>query len=229
MIGILGRAYRTGETPDPADVRGPHAHNVSELESENETSFQLLLRARSGDEDALERLCARYLPRLHRWARGRLPRGARSAVDTGDIVQEVLIKVIRRIPIFEPRDEGAFQGYLRLALSNRIRDEGRRFPEERAQRPIDSAWPSPGPSPLEAAIGAEGVARYEAALARLKTDDQRAIVARCEWGMSHDEVAQILGKNSANAARVATHRALVRLAKEMADAKPNTGSHARET
>ena len=61
--------------------------------------------------------------------------------------------------------------------------------------------------------------RFEAALAKLSVDDQRAIVARCEWGMSHEEVAQILGRSTANAARVATHRALVRLAKEMAGGK----------
>ena len=221
MIGAHARAFGPVTAVESRPGQDSPAHNVTQLESENETSFQLLLRAHAGDEQALERLCARYLPRLHRWARGRLPRGARSAVDTGDIVQEVLIKVVRRIPIFEPRDEGAFQGYLRRALANRLADEARRFPSEQVQRPIDSAWPSPGPSPLEEAIGAEGVARYEAALARLKPEDQQAIVARCEWGMSHEEVAQILGKSSANSARVATHRALVRLAKEMADAKPN--------
>jgi RNA polymerase sigma-70 factor (ECF subfamily) len=69
------------------------------------------------------------------------------------------------------------------------------------------------------AIGREGVERYEAALQKLKVEDQRAIVARCEWGMSHEEVAQAIGKNSANAARVAIHRALIRLAKEMASVK----------
>jgi DNA-directed RNA polymerase specialized sigma24 family protein len=62
----------------------------------------------------------------------------------------------------------------------------------------------------------EGLERYEAARGKLNPEDQRAIVARCEWGMNHDEVAQALGKPSANAARVAIHRALVRLAKEMA-------------
>jgi len=65
----------------------------------------------------------------------------------------------------------------------------------------------------------EGVGRYGAALERLTPEEQRAIVARCEWGMSHEEVAQALGKPSANAARVAIHRALVRLAKEMAGGK----------
>jgi RNA polymerase sigma-70 factor (ECF subfamily) len=184
--------------------------------TDKETSFQLLLRARTGDPDAVDLLCARYLPRLHRWARGRLPRGARGAVDTGDVVQEVLISVIRRLAVFEPRDEGAFQGYLRQALTNRFRDIARQHDVRPVASPLDSAWPAAGPSPLEIAIGREGVERYEAALARLKPEDQRAIVARCEWGMSHEEVAQALGKPSANAARVTVHRALVRLAKEMA-------------
>jgi RNA polymerase sigma-70 factor (ECF subfamily) len=187
--------------------------------TENETSFQLLLRARTGDPDAVELLCARYLPRLHRWARGRLPRDARGAMDTGDIVQEVLVNVIRRLKAFEPRDEGAFQGYLRQALTNRFRDEARKINAHPVPSPLDSAWPSSGPSPLEIAIGREGIERYESALDRLKPEDQRAIVARCEWGMSHEEVAQALGKPSANAARVAIHRALIRLAKEMAHAK----------
>jgi RNA polymerase sigma-70 factor (ECF subfamily) len=200
--------------PDPE--RGQPLYDLSRLVADNETSFQLLLRARTGDADAIDLLCTRYLPRLHRWARGRLPRGARTAVDTGDIVQEVLVKVIKRIAIIEPRDVGAFQGYLRQALTNRLRDEARKVKAAPVPSPIDSAWPSLGPSPLEEAIGAEGVARYEAALAKLRVDDQRAIIARCEWGLSHEEIAQILGKSTANAARVAIHRALVCLAREMA-------------
>ena len=62
----------------------------------------------------------------------------------------------------------------------------------------------------------EGIERYEAARGKLDPEDQRAINLRCEWGMNYEEVAQALGKPSANAARVAIHRALVRLAKEMA-------------
>ena len=204
---------------EPSTARRQPLYDLSERVSDKETSFQLLLRARTGDPDAMDLLCTRYLPRLHRWARGRMPRSARGAVDTGDVVQEVLIKVIRRIQVFNPRDEGAFQAYLRQALTNRFRDEARRANAHPLAEPVDSAWVWDGPSPLEQAIGREGVERYEAALARLREDDQRAIVARCEWGMSHQEVADILGKNSANAARVAIHRALVRLATEMARGK----------
>jgi len=72
-------------------------------------------------------------------------------------------------------------------------------------------------SPLEMLIGAEGIERYETALLRLKVSDQRAIVARCEWDMSYTEITELLGKPNVNATRVAIHRALVRLAQEMAD------------
>src|ERR1700754_3712293 len=53
-----------------------------------ETSFDLLQRARVGDPEPQNELYRRYLPRLNRWARGQLPNGARSVLDTGDIVQE---------------------------------------------------------------------------------------------------------------------------------------------
>jgi RNA polymerase sigma factor (sigma-70 family) len=219
MIGQTSGAGLPAIVPTSGSVRRQPLVDLSRRVNENETSFQLLLRARTGDPDAVELLCARYLPRLHRWARGRLPRAARGAVDTNDIVQEVLVSVVKRLKVFEPRDEGAFQGYLRQALTNRFRDEARKVNNHPAPSPLDNEWPSGGPSPLEIAIGREGVARYEAALEKLKAEDQRAIVARCEWGMSHEEVAQALGKPSANAARVSIHRALVRLAKEMAGGK----------
>jgi RNA polymerase sigma-70 factor (ECF subfamily) len=218
MISTTTGADLAALEPATAPRRQP-LYDLSPGVSDNETSFQLLLRARNGDSDAVDLLCARYLPRLHRWARGRLPRSARGAVDTGDVVQEVLIRVIKRIHVFSPRDEGAFQAYLRQALTNRFRDEARRANVHPLREAIENAWVWDGPSPLEQAIGNEGIERYEAALGRLREGDQRAIVARCEWGMSHQEVAEILGKNSASAARVAIHRALIRLATEMARGK----------
>jgi RNA polymerase sigma-70 factor (ECF subfamily) len=75
--------------------------------------------------------------------------------------------------------------------------------------------PDEGTSPIEAAIGQETVERYEAALNRLPPDEREAIVTRVEFGLSFAEVAQVLGKPSADAARMAVVRALVRLAEEM--------------
>ena len=88
------------------------------------TSVELLARARAGDELALNDLCTRYLPRLQKWAHGRLPQWARAgAMETVDIVQETLAQVVQRLGTFEPRHDGAFQAFLRTSLHNRICDQ----------------------------------------------------------------------------------------------------------
>ena len=57
--------------------------------------------------------------------------------------------------------------------------------------------------------------RYDSAFIRLKEDDRAAIFLRMELEMGHEDVADALDKPSADAARKAVNRALVRLAKEM--------------
>ena len=49
----------------------------------------------------------RYLPRLSRWASGRLPRWARDLSDTDDLVQDTLIRSVANLGHFEARGEGA--------------------------------------------------------------------------------------------------------------------------
>ena len=178
-------------------------------------SMELIARARSGDEDALNDLCARYLPRLQKWAHGRLPAWARGATDTHDLVQDTMAHVVRRLGAFEPRHDGAFQGYLRQALLNRVRDQ-LRWAQRRPTDPLATDRPSDSPSPLEEAMGSEALARYRAALQRLKPADREAIVARIELGLAYTDVARALRKPSVAAAHVAVSRALVKLAREMA-------------
>ena len=67
-----------------------------------ESSMDLLLRAQAGDNRAVEELCARYLPRLRRWAHGRLPSSSRRLLDTEDLVQDVLLKAVRHVEITNP-------------------------------------------------------------------------------------------------------------------------------
>src|SRR3712207_5387369 len=100
---------------------------VPAMKNRSDATLVLIARARDGDADALNDLCARYLPRLERWAHGRLPSGARGVIDTHDIVQETLTHVVQRLKSFQPRHEGAFQAYVRQALLNRIRDEARKL------------------------------------------------------------------------------------------------------
>ncbi len=185
------------------------------LMNEGESSFALVERAVSGEARALDELCARFLPRLQRWAHGRLPAWARDALDTHDLVQETLAHVARRIQQFEPRHKAAFQSYLRQALINRVRDQVRRAKRRPTADPLDSACVSDEPSPLEEAIGSEALERYENALQQLTPDDRDAIILRVELGCPLAEVAEALDKPSVGAAHVAVSRALVRLAKEM--------------
>src|SRR4030095_11478132 len=50
--------------------------------------FELVIRAKGGDERARDTLFQRYQPRLRRWAHRRLPDGVRGAYETHDLVQD---------------------------------------------------------------------------------------------------------------------------------------------
>jgi RNA polymerase sigma-70 factor, ECF subfamily len=180
-----------------------------------ESTQQLLDLVRQGDRDALERLYARCLPPLRRWARGRLPAAARGALDTQDLVQDTVVNSLRRLDQFESRHEGALQAYLRQAVLNRIRDEARRFGRRPVQAELSESLRSEAASPLDIAIGREGVEQYEAALQRLRPADREAIIGRLELQHDYQELAIILGKPNANAARVAVTRALARLMEQL--------------
>jgi RNA polymerase sigma-70 factor (ECF subfamily) len=180
-----------------------------------ESTLQLLARARTGDQSALESLFARYAGPLRRWTHGRLPRWARDVSDTPDLVQDVLLETFKRLEHFEPQSEVALQAYLRQAVMNRVRDELRKHRRRPGTVELDSRHVDDAPSPLEAAVGEETMARYDEALQRLQESERDAIVGRVELGLSYEELAELLGKPSPDAARKSAQRALVRLAEEM--------------
>lgn len=181
-----------------------------------ESSFELIERAKQGDTDALNRLLARYLPRVRRWASGRLPTPARDLGDTNDVVQEALIGTFRNFARFEDRGEGALLAYIRQAVMNRIRDEMRKVERRPPHDLLDTALPGHGISPLQAAIGQQAIERYERALAQLEEHDRQAVVARLELGQTYEEIAVLVNKPTAGAARVAISRAVAKLARLMA-------------
>jgi RNA polymerase sigma-70 factor (ECF subfamily) len=180
-----------------------------------ESSLDLLNRIKAGDLDALDRLFSRYRVPLRRWARGRLPVWARDMSDTEDLVQDAVLKTLRHLHEFEYAGPGALHGYLRMAVMNRIRDELRRADRHPVPTQIDDDMPGEMPSPLDAAIGAEAVARYQAGLAQLSEDDRELIISKVECGFSYQEIAAIFNKPTAAAAGMAVRRALLKLATTM--------------
>ena len=184
-----------------------------------DSTASLLDRAKGGDAAAQEQLFARCLPPLRRWARGRLPIGARDLVDTFDVVQDAALSTLRNLAAFTPDRPGAFMAYLREAVHSKIKDHARRVSRRPLVATLPEQQPDAGESPLDRAIGREQVERYEAALLRLPEGDRAVLVGRLELQQSYDELADILGKPTANAARSAFIRALERLVREMANGR----------
>ena len=123
---------------------------------------------------------------------------------------------------FDLEHSGAFLAYLRRAVRNRITDEIRRGPRARPGEKIAEIRDA-RPSLLEELIGRERLSRYESALNKLNDDDQGLLIARLEHGLSYKEIALELHRPTADAARMALSRAIMRLAHEMTEESGDGG------
>ncbi len=181
------------------------------------TTLALLQRARGGDRDALDGLFTRLLPSLRRWAHGRLPGDARDLSDTADLVQHAIIGALRHIDRFEPRRRDALRAYLRQSIRNRVLDELRRNGRRPLHIPVDGAElaADTGVSPLAHLLSQEQEKRLRRAISRLRDEDRELVIARLDLGYNYAQIALATGRATADAARMAVHRALLRLAEEM--------------
>jgi RNA polymerase sigma-70 factor (ECF subfamily) len=174
----------------------------------------VLAQAQKGDRRAAHVLIVRALPAVRRWAHGRLPRYARGTADTEDIVQDAVMRTLRRLTRFQHRTVGGLQAYLRQSVINRVRDliRGSRRQGTASDEPPDARdWK---PSPLEAAIMRQQLDTFLLALHRLRPADRQLIIWRVELGYTAAEIATRLGKSQA-AAGMSITRAMTRLAKEL--------------
>lgn len=185
-----------------------------------ESSFALVLRVREGDRIAAELLFARYSRRLHQWAHGSLPPWARGLGDTHDLVQDTMMQVFRRLPGFQPRHAGAFFGYVRRTLHNNIVNRVRGSKGAGAFEVLDDENEArlirPETPEREHQIDVQRrFARYEVELEQLKPEYREVIIARNEMGLAWDEIAELMQK-SAGAVQMQYHRAVLKLAEQMA-------------
>jgi len=181
-----------------------------------DTSRYLLACVRLGDTGALSLLVSRYLPRLRQWAHGRLPRWARSGVDTSDLIQDAVLRTIPKIGTFDPRSKRALGVYLQRAVQNRIHDEHRRVARRAVPTTLSDAIIDSHPSPLDSAMSREQENRYRSALASMSPGDRALIVAHLELDYTHEQLGCMTGR-SPNAARMALQRAIRRLVERMRD------------
>jgi RNA polymerase sigma-70 factor (ECF subfamily) len=193
------------------EERSPDNGDSQDIES----TLELLTRAHQGDRTAVDVLIERCIPPLRRWAHGRLPQYARSQYQTEDLVQEAILRVLRRLDTFESRHVGALQAFLRQTVRNLICDEIRKVRHRNISVEVPEEVEDEQLSALEHLIAKEKVERYELAMKRLQSVDRELIVARFEMGLGFDDVAVATGRPTAAAARMAVTRAMSKLAAEL--------------
>jgi RNA polymerase sigma-70 factor (ECF subfamily) len=130
-------------------------------------------------------------------------------------VQDAFFGLLRRLPELDPIRREALEHYLRRSIQNRVRDEVRRAGQVEVSE-VDAA-PRPGDdtSPLSAAMAREDEERYRCGLLELDQADRELIVGRLDLGYSYDQLALATGRPSADAARVAVRRAMLKLAERI--------------
>jgi RNA polymerase sigma-70 factor, ECF subfamily len=162
------------------------------------STVDLVARVRGGDQAA-----------------GRVPRRIRGMLDTQDLVAEALERGVARLLDVDLPRQGALMAYFRQILRNLIVDKVRAAERVPVPASLDDRHADDTRSPLELALDREKLDRYDAALQRLKPRDAELIILRVEQQADYEEIVVFLGLPSANAARVAVRRALLRLAHEM--------------
>ena len=210
---IIEPSQRT-EIPIPGILSGMVEDGDTARKNPLGETAQLLGRVREGDENAVRDLVDIYRPLLERWATGRIPGHARGLVDTVDVVQVCLVRVLDHVDQFDATRPGGFLAYLRRSLINQIRNEirsaGARPQASEDVHEQELSSPTPG-----GMISSDTVDAYEKALDGLGEDEQAAVILRVEFGLKYPEIAEVLKRPSANAVRMQVSRALVKLAETM--------------
>jgi RNA polymerase sigma-70 factor (ECF subfamily) len=173
-----------------------------------DSTLALVTRAREGDRSALDRIAERYQAALERLAHGRVPGSARGLVDTVDIVQVAMTRAIARLADIDLSVPGSLLAYLRTTVLNQIRDEIRRARRRPLTTALHDQLPALDQDPLEAVITAQQLERYDLALLQLPADQLEAFLMRIEMGSSFQEIADAIGRSSAEAARMLVRRAI---------------------
>ncbi|MGZ3143122.1 sigma-70 family RNA polymerase sigma factor [Lentzea chajnantorensis] len=175
-----------------------------------ETADEHVAGALAGDRGAVAKLLEAIRPMIVRYCRSRV-RGTTSA---DDVAQEVCLAVLTSLPSY--RDQGRpFLAFVYGIASHKVADAHRAAARNRSEPTSDlpeSADRAAGPE--QRAVDGD-LSRRMARLLEVLPDKQREIVRlRVVVGLSAEETAEAVG-STPGAVRVAQHRALARLRKEV--------------
>lgn len=190
-------------------------------------THRLVQAAQAGDRQALEVLLLRYQERVRRIVRIRLGPVLRQQLESGDVLQQVLLDAFRSLDRYEPRDEAGFLAWLSGIVEHRLRDaadyHGADKRDAARVRPLDASGSvSPadalvdgGTTPPESAARSEAAQRLDACLSALPDAERELIVLRDYIGLSWGEIAERTGAPSPDAARMRHASVLIDLGRRL--------------
>lgn len=178
---------------------------------ESEKTQELLLGAKGGDAEAINRLLERHRDAVRRLVQMRLDARIQRRVDVSDVVQEVFVEANRRLADFVAAGQPMpFHLWLRQIAKDRIIDAHRRH-RASAKRSVDREQVMTVPAgmdrssmelaaqlvdreltPAAAATQHEMAQRVEAAVAQLPDQDAEIIIMRHYEHLTNQEIAQAL-------------------------------------
>ncbi|WP_018683459.1 sigma-70 family RNA polymerase sigma factor [Actinokineospora enzanensis] len=168
-----------------------------------------------GDTSATEQLLVFLRPLILRYCRAKLGRLPRSFSTADDVAQEVCVAVFRALPTYQQLGR-PFLSFVYGIAAHKIADVHRANSRDKSD-PIaetpDMMSQEDGPEQLT--LRHELVEQTGALLRTLTPRQRDILIMRVVMGMSAQETADIVG-TTAEAIRVAQHRALNRLRKTLA-------------
>lgn len=202
-------------------AQDPSGHEVATIE--------LVKRVRRGDALAREALFARYQGRVLAIVRVRLSARMRTRLESQDVLQDVLLEALRDLERFEMRDESSLIRWLAVLVEHRIGAHARAQLAVRRDgnvRALDSGdaerLGADAPAPSQVLSAEESRQRVQEALAHLPEPQRELVLLRDYAGVAWQEIADELGLDSADAARMLHARALVRLASVLRALPPSS-------
>jgi len=169
----------------------------------------LVARWEAGDERAATELVARHAPALARFVAAS---GGREDVD--DVVQDAFVRAFGAIGSF--RGESSFRTWLFSIARRLVLDRRRSVRRDPAHVPLGESDATTDYGALDRLIARETRGRLEEALRRLTPTQREVFALRVGEGLSHKEIAEVLGTTE-GAARVHYHNAVRALKEQVND------------
>lgn len=151
---------------------------------------RLLSRARRGDENAVRDIYALYFPSIYRYIRLRVE----NATEAEDLASDVFVRLVKALRSANaPRS--SLRGWLFQVARNGIADHHGK--EKRMTMTALDEWIADGSEDLEiSSIRSLDAERARRSLSQLTSEQQEVLVFRFGQGLSLQETADIMGKNT---------------------------------